>query len=347
MLTIPALFTMAVAHAAEVTEMPKALRGTVALDYQFHSESGSIDEDDYDFGKRKLQRHELLTHLEFAPIEWLSLFLEFGSVPAHRRWFEDSYETVPDRQTGLPTFLGADPAETQPDFEGKGFTGAWFGLACAPFPQREGALQPLTWRLEASLRAPHQKRTLWSVDEKGRGAAYGASAWQLKGAFSADLGSASPYLVASYTHEGDVEIDLANEEGTLSASNISLHGPSHFDLRSGVELLLYQAPGTDVQTWFHFFLDMGLRGDEWAPTGFHLPIVFEEWMAEPAIRDEHLWAGLGLGMRFDFTQWARWTFTLHSEYDLPHQLDQHLPAVNQAADTVHFEAGTSLRFAIP
>ena len=74
---------------------------------------------------------------------------------------------------------------------------------------------------------------------------------------------------------------------------------------------------------------------------------FEEWIDEPAIRDEHLWAGLGLGMRFDFTEWARWKFIFRSEYDIPHHLDQRLPDVYQGADTVHFEVGTSLVFAIP
>ncbi len=342
-----AILPIEVAKGAEVTELPQALKATAALEYRFLSESGSIDEDDYDFGKRKIERHELVTHLEFAPVSWACVFLEFGSVPHHRRWFEESYEPVVDRQTGLPTFVGAEQAESDPSFEGKGFTGAWVGLAFAPFPQRQGAFQPLTWRLEASWRAAHQKHTIWSVDGKGRGAANGASAWRLKGAFSADLGSASPFVRVSYTHEGDVELELADESGALSASNITLHAPSRFDLRSGVELLMHQAPNNDTQSWLQLFLDLGLRGEEWAPTGFHLPTIFKDWMQEPAIRDEHLWAGLGLGMRFDFSQWARWSFSLRSEYDVPHHLDQHLPAVYQGPDTVHIELGTSLLFAIP
>ncbi len=262
------------ALSAEVTEMPKELRGIGSLTYGAFAEWGALSEEGVKVGKRRISRHDLHYALQFAPINGAAIVLDIDHTPSLRYTFPESNVMLIEPVEGGGTYIGGEQVSDTPTVKAGGLNGIWIGAAFQPFSESyEQYDQQSTWRLDIAFRTGSSNRNLWTAPNGSRGAAPGGSALKLAGAVSTEMGIGNPYVSTTWVKENKVTVDLTDEDGVTHATDVELNPASTIDFRGGIEVIGYRDASRETRAAVDFFLGMGYRSWEDIASGVYLPDV--------------------------------------------------------------------------
>lgn len=318
-------------QAAEVTEMPPAMRGDTTLAYDGTWGFGHLEEG----GEARAQQHSARQSLgidaEFAPVEGFAVHLAAPfSLSRQTRW-SDAYGMVYEPTTNSGTTLGGPALEGDTTVKSSGFDGLWFGVAAG------SALlgHPRTdWRVDAALRLPGG-HSYW--DDEHRGSSSGGLASHFSAAFTAHRGPASPYLKLGATLEGKTKADVLDASGT--AVVVRVDPASAVDALGGVELDALPS-GTAERFAWDLFGGFGYRTWATVPSGLFLPSVLDASQGTVATQGEHLVATGGVGLLWDVNRYVGLHLSSTVQWATPYRLE-HLYEVRTSFDNLevgaHFE----------
>lgn len=333
------------AMAAEVTDMPSALRGDVNIAYTGNLGVVGIEEGGEIYGQRKDSRHTLLWGVEFAPADGLALTLAADTTPyAGMKWATaTSMGYDPVRETG--TYAVGNGIEA-PDIRGRGMNGVWLGAALQPFSEAWKRNHQSTWRIDVAYRTGNKNATFWTEDGDGwRGAAPGGPAFKVTGAFSADNGAANPYVVTSFQHESRVTVDVTDADGTTLARGMGIRPGANVELLGGVEIVGYQ----NAQSQDRFAVDLrvgvGYRSYRLMPSGMFLPDVLDASKSLLVTQGDRLAARGGIGIDTHVKKYVSVRVGADYVYELPYRIE-HLYDARSSGNSYAIEIGTRLNVRI-
>ncbi|TNE91989.1 MAG: hypothetical protein EP330_03280 [Deltaproteobacteria bacterium] len=333
------------ALAAEVTDMPTALRGDVNIDYVGAISSTGIEEAGEIYARRQNARHELRWGVEFAPADGLAITLAADTTPYVGQTWKSatSMGYDPVRETGTYT-VGSDI--TVDKIQGRGFNGIWIGAALQPFNEAWRRNHQTTWRIDLAYRTGNKNATFWTEDGDGwRGAAPGGPAYKLSGAFSADNGAANPYVVGTFKHEGRVTVDVADASGTVVAPSLRIQPGTDFDLIGGIEVVGYRDADTQDRFAVDLRLGVGYRSYRLMPSGLYLPDVLDASKSLLVTQDDRLVARAGMGFDTHIRKYVSIRVGGDFVYNMPYRIE-HLYEARTSGNSYTVEIGSRLNVRI-
>ena len=310
------------AHAAEVTDMAPATGVMFGAHYGGSALSGDLVEAGEVISARRITRHDLDLRAEFAPIDGFAITLALATTPSWVFRYPDAREMIVEPATGEGSYLAGDPFAEAPEIKAGGLQGVWVGAAFAPFAERyETADSQSTWRLDVGFRPGSKTSNLWTAPKGKRGVAPGGSALRLAGAFSSDLGLASPYLSVDYQRESGVEVDIIDEAGTEWAKGLALKPASTVRTRGGVEITAYEDPDLGSTFAFDLYIGGGYRSWEDVASGVYLPSVLASSRQVPVTVGDHMTGLAGLGIDYHVSDNVRGRTGLEFRYHTPFRVE--------------------------
>jgi hypothetical protein len=334
---LPVLLALAfAAHAAEVTEMPPALRADLSLGYVGSYRFGGLTEADQSFGRSSLMRHDVVIRGEFAPVAGVAVNVELPITASETLAWKDVYAMTYDPVSSSGTYTSANALAEPPKLEASGLAGVWFGAAFAPFSESYGLAQRVTWRLEGGYRTAG--KSFWTVGDSGkRGVSGGGSAWKLAASFSTDRGTASPYLRVETILEGKAVIDVVDEAGTTWATALPIAPASSVEITGGTELL----SSSNADTGQRFLIDLhaafGYVTPADIPSGVMLPDVLDASRGIPVTEGEHLTGRGGVGLIIDINPYFGVELGVDGRYNSPYRIE-HVYPVSTSIDSYEVDA---------
>lgn len=333
------------ALAAEVTDMPPALRGDVNIDYVGSLYSGGVEEGGEEYARRRSARHDLRWGVEFAPADGFAVTLAADTTPyAGISWSSaTSMGYDPVRETG--TYTVGESIEV-PQIQGRGFNGLWLGAALQPFNESWKRNHQTTWRIDLAYRTGNKNATFWTEDGDGwRGAAPGGPAFRVVGAFSADNGSANPYVQGIFQHEGRVDVDVSDASGAIVAPGLSIRPGTDFDLIGGIEVVGYHDAATEDRFAVDLRLGVGYRSFRLLPSGMYLPDVLDASKSLLITQSDRLVARGGMGFDGHIRKYVSLRVGADFVYDMPYRIE-HVYEARTSGDAFTVEIGTRLNVRI-
>lgn len=320
------------ASAAEVTEIPGPIGGSIELQYRGQLQFGGLVEGTERIAERRVQEHHLDATLEFSPFRGAALVLGLEAAPSWMWTYPEARQMLLEPVDGGGSYLFSTPdPEAEPyTVKGGGLTGFWIGAAFAPFSERLFAKQKVSWRVDFAVRPGNKKSNRWTVRDGKRGAGPGTTGIRVAGAFSRRGGVAEPYVRMRLQHEGKTEIELADEQGVRNPTFV-------VDPASTVELI----GGTGVlasklqkdPSYFDVHLGAIYRSWEDVPSGMYLPNVIEASKAIPITHSESFTGVFGLGANLAFGSNVSADLGVEAAYTIPHR-QEHLFDVTTSPDTI-------------
>lgn len=285
------------ARAAELTDLPPALRGDAALRYGGELFSGPIVEAGERVGGARQQRHGLRLDLAFAPTNGVAVTVGAELAPSMRVGFtEDGVAMVYDPVTDGGTYAGGPALPEPPVASASGLVGLWLGVAVGPYGRWMKQPDPYSWRLDLAVRFPNGGGTFFEAGDDRRGVAPGGTAFRLAGAFATERDFAEPYVSASYQHEGRVTVDVGDPDRGVTAPETSLQAPSAFDVRFGAELIASEDREVGLRVAVDLYAFGGYRTPARVGSGVFLPSVLDASRTIAVTTSEHLLVGAGMGL---------------------------------------------------
>jgi hypothetical protein len=296
MVSLLSVLVADLAFAAEVTDLPPALRGDVVIGYGADLFRGPLVEQGERVGGSRRDVHNLDLSLAFAPIGGLAVTAGAQIAPSIRyRFATDGKAMVDDPVADSGSYLGGPALDAPPTFSGGGLVGLWLGVAAGPYGRAVKRDDPFSWRFDLGFRLPDSDKTFWDATD-GRGAAPGGSAYRLRGAFAVEEGFAEPYLRATFQHEGRAVVDVVDDAGVVWATDQTIRPPTTFDVVVGTELVAEENTETGLRFAFDWFGSLGWRSASQVPSGVFLPSVLDRSRSALVFQSESLVAGAGLGV---------------------------------------------------
>jgi hypothetical protein len=343
MLTAPLLTSLAL--AANVTELPPFLRGDVTVGYAYDQLAGSLVErsegEDVDVAQRTVSANQMRYALTFGAGPGAAVFLEIPQWISDDVSYSSLSEMVYDPATGKGTYQGTTAGEDGTYVTGSGLGGVWIGAKGTPFSESfKGRGNRATWLLEGALRTGDGSN-YWTMSDGNRGAGNGGTAVRLRTAFSTTYGTAQPYVVGTYVHEGKRTVDVYDQAGTLLQTGVEVDPADEGLVRAGLEVLAAHNPANGSKLGFDLHMQADYQSYATLPSGFYLPRVLEASAGQAVQSAEQLEPGAGLGFS--------WRPMEYMQLDVYGDLAWHLPqrvespyAVYTGADTLHLVAGSNL-----
>lgn len=332
-----ALLSSGTALAAEVTDMPPALRGDVRVDYRGHLVFNGIEEDGERYANQDIQRHDLRYTIEFAPLNGLAVLLSIDHTPSYSIGYPDATSMQFDPVSLGGTYYGGEIIDVE-TIRGSGINGVWFGVAGSPFHEMFDRPQWSSWRLQAAVRTPAPGATFYTVNQDGtRGTAPGGVALQISGAWSKRAGVSNPYMKVTWTYEMPVaDITVVDEAGNTWGENLTFDPADTIDLLTGVELVSSDNRDTGSRFAVDLFLGLTYRSWEDAPSGLYLPDVLDSSRDITITVSEYLVARAGLALDFHVNKWVGLRLGGDARYHTPYIIE-HVYNARTTADS--FEIG--------
>lgn len=322
------------AQAAEVTDLPPALRLDGSVSYAGRFENGHLREGSEDFGIRHAQRHTLEYRVEFAPIEGLAVWLALEHTPSASLVFEDGWSMGYDPATDAATYAGGSPLGEDVEHRGSGLDGVWFGVAGAPFAERRVTRGPqATWRLDAAFRTPDPKHTFWTADGDRRGVAPGGLGLMARAAFAVDNDPADTYLRVEGVLETASKVDVVDEDGTTRITDAKVNPADRLDVRAGIELTAWAHEDDGSDFGFDLFADLGYVGTALVPSGVLLPDVLDRTAESTVTSAAYVHFDGGVGMVGHVMKWVALRAAFSAGWAPARRPEEPYPAVI-AGDTV-------------
>lgn len=285
------------AAAAEVTDMPPALRGDAELVYSGAFLQGPLNEDGERVIGTRHQRHDLDLKLAFSVTDGLAVTAAVATTPSMRVSFTDDGQRMsfdPVDNTG--TYQGGAPLSVAPEHTGGGLVGVWLGIAAGPYGRWMKTPDDFSWRIDVGLRVPNRSGTFYEAADDSRGAAPGGTAVRVAGAFATERGSFEPYLHMAYQYESPAIIDIGDPQNGVTVVDATIQAPSTVDLRAGSEIILSKDETSGQRIALDLFATTGYRTRARIGSGVMLPDVIDQSRGIVVSTSEHLVGGGGLGL---------------------------------------------------
>ena len=336
------------ALGAEVTDMAPGVGALVGVHYGGSALSGHLVEDGQTVASRRIQRHDLDVTAEVSPLEGVAITLGFDTTPSLRFAYPDAKTMVSEPATGGGSYLAGTSLPETPVIAASGISGVWIGGAVAPIAERYAGTAGSTWRVDLAFRTPSRGNNLWTANDSGRrGVAPGGSALKVVGAFSSDRGVGNPYLQATYQREGAVSVDVVDESGREWGA-IDLRPATTFDVRTGIEIVGYEAPPGEDPARFavDVLLGMGYRSWEDIASGVYLPDVLDSGRGIPVTVGDHLSGRTGVALDYHVNPVVRGRTGFDFTYATPFRVE-HVYDVRTSADTYTIGWFFTVQAAVP
>lgn len=323
--------SLAVAHAADVTEMPPELGVRSYLRYGGTTVNGWLLEDGERVSSRHVLRNDLDLGLEFSPTTGLAATLDLAITPGYTWKYTETRSMVVEPVDGSGSYLAGLP-DKPVTVKTTGLTGIWLGVAASPFDEARSVSQHATWRLDLAVRPPSKGKNLWVARNQSRGSAPGGTGLRLATAFSSDRGVGEPFLTAQWVHEARVVVDVVDEAGTTWARGLSLKPADTIDFRSGVALRAYDNTATKSSVDVELWLGAGYRSWEDVASGLYLPHVLDSGRSIAVTSGDSIAATSGLGFEFGINEYVAVRTGTEFTYRTPYRLE-HVYQVTTSPDT--------------
>jgi len=266
------------------------------ITYSGSALSGELLEADTVIADRRIVRHDLDFAVEFSPVEGVAITL---GVPTTLSWkfsYPNARTMAVDPIDGSGTYLASDATADAEPVTASGIEGIWLGAAVAPFAERYGVGQPITWRLDAAIRGPSKNRNLWTAVNGSRRSPPGGWGFRLAGAFSSDLGTGEPWLTAEWIRESKVEVDIVDEQGVEWATDLPLRPASTLSSAVGIEIVATEKAETGLRVAVDLSLGASYRTWEDIATGVYLPNVLDNARTIPVTAGDTVAGTAGVGV---------------------------------------------------
>lgn len=301
------------------------------LTYSGSALNGSLVEGDVTIAERRISRHDLNFAVEFSPAERIAITLALPTTLSWRFTYPNARTMVIDPITGTGTYLAGEDTADATAIAAAGIQGVWLGAALSPFSELYSESDEITWRLDGALRTPSPQRNVWTAPSGRRGAATGGWGLRVAGAFSADLGKGEPWLLAEYTRESKVSVDVV-EDGVTWATDLPLHPASVLGAKGGVEIVAHERP--DAGTRFAIDLSLGGAYRSWedVATGIYLPNVLDSARSIPVTSGDSVSGSFGVALDLHVDEHVRLRGGATVEVRTPFR-PEHLYEVRTDTDT--------------
>ncbi len=281
------------ADAAELTNLPPAMRGDLDIRYLVDVENTRLVEDSTQVGQRRLTEHELVYAPTFAFVKGVGLALEIPHYPSVRLAYPSASQMSVDPTTDSGTMVGSDAVTLEPEL-GSGFGGVYLGLRGSPMHQELFSARGdrLSWLLDVGIRFP-DRSNLWSYKEGGadkRGAGPGALGFKISTAFSTTHHGTQPYVRFGTVQSSRLTMDIRDSTGAKVASNVIVRPPSETEMIAGAEITLTEYGEAEKAA----YVKADLRGIftyeswSWVPSGTLMPSVLEDTTGLIATQSERV-----------------------------------------------------------
>lgn len=331
-----ALLLATPARAAEVTDMPPAMRGDVDLIYAGQFQQVGLEEQGLVYAIRNTSRHDFDLHAEFSPYPGLAITLGLPTTPSLAITYPAAREMLYEPVDASGSYEFGLPLAALPEWRGGGVQGFWIGAAFTPFSESFARSLPATMRLDIAVRTPAPKSTLYG--EK-RGAAPGGAALLLGLAVSVERARSAPYLSFQYQGEFGATIDVTDADGSTVATELPIKAASKVDGRIGGEIFLVKKPEKNLRVALDLYAGAGYRSWADTPSGFHLPSVLTISRDIPVTRGDYVLGKAGLSVIAHVNRWVNVTAGMEGRYLSPHTIE-HVYAVK--TDAQSFELAWTL-----
>ena len=261
----------------------------------------------------------------------ISLNLGIPITPSVVYRYKGASEMNFDPVTETGTYASGDEIGTV-EYKGGGGSGVWLGAAFAPFSEAYAKQHQATYRLDIAMRTPNKKKTLWSADDKGRGAAPGGFGFRLAGAFSSDHGAVEPWMEFEYVREGKVSVDVIDDEGILQVSGLEVRPSSALSIRGGIELIALDDPEREIRVSFGFHMGAGYHTWSDVPSGLYLPDVLDQSRSVAVTSSDYISLLGGFNLESDITRWVGLKLGAEGRFYSPRYLE-HVYPVFTTVDT--------------
>jgi hypothetical protein len=333
------LMAIALAGAAEVTEVPDFKQGDVVVGYQVDLQRYALMEGIDSVGLTTEEQHVLSVEAVVgAPYSAAFVRVPYGL--RHRIAYPDTRKMIYDPLEEEGSLATSETQDTPRDaVEGRGLEGIWIGARGVPFSENRG--DQSTWVIEAAYRFG-DRTNVWSEEGGVRGSGVGAPALQLRTAFSGPRSSHRPYLEATLQRTGSIALDLQDSSGA-STGTAYVAPASSAAFQAGVEVLTRQ---TGIG-WFALDFRTRFAYSSWAelPSGFYLPDVLSDTDGVLVTRSEYLTMSGGMGFHWQLFKYLRLGVTADLDVNTPYRLEHPYP-IEAGWESVGVRVFTSLRFMI-
>jgi hypothetical protein len=339
LVSLLALF--APAHAATPTELPPMLRGDVTLGYAFDTVRGSLREEtdasSVEVSQRALVTHRLRYRADFTAGPGVGVFLELPHWLSQRVEHSESNALVFDPGTGTGTMIGTNPL-ADASLSGSGVGGVWLGVRGTPWSEQFKDRNRVTWLLEAALRTADDSNFQGG---KTRGAGPGGQAWRVHSAFSRTMGDHTPYLSASWTHEGAVKTDTFSADGTPLAQGVEVDPADTLRIRLGAENVASRQKESGAELRFDLHGTLDYATPSTVPSGLYLPQALSNTEGTAVQQAEQLRAGAGLGLAWRPMTYLEFRLWGDAAAQLPQRIEHPYP-VRTGFDTLVASTGIDM-----
>jgi len=244
-----------------------------------------------------------------------------------------------DPATGAGSTAGGAPLGDPDGWRGGGLLGWTVGVAFAPYAERRAEHVPVTWRLDLAVRSA-PPRTLWELDDAGRGGAgEGGPTVRAGAAFSRQYDATSPYLVAAW--EVATPRFVRSTDAWGEPVEIQVYPGQRLDVRGGVEVRLTRDASSPNRANLDLSTGFGWRSAARVPSGVFLPDVLASSRAASVVTGEQLGWLAGLGVESDIGTAARLRLWSQATWVLPHRVE-HPYKVWTTADSVRVALGAEV-----
>ncbi len=333
------LMAIALAGAAEVTEVPDFKQGDVVVGYQVDLQRYSLKEGTDAVGLTTEEHHVLeLEAVVGAPYSAAFVRVPYGM--RHRIAYPDTRKMIYDPLEEEGSLASSETQDAPREaLEGRGLEGIWIGARGVPFSETRG--NHSTWVIEAAYRFG-DRTSVWSEQDGVRGSGVGAPALMLRTAFSGQRSSHRPYLEATLQRTGSIAVELEDSRGQ-STGTAYVAPSSNAAMLAGVEVLTRQT-GTG---WFAIDFRTRLAYQTWSelPSGFYLPDVLSDTDGQLVTRSEYLTMSGGMGLHWQLFKYLRLGVTADLDVNTPYRVEHPYP-IKSGWESFGVRVFSSLRFMI-
>jgi hypothetical protein len=335
-----------IAQAAELTEMPPALRGDLGVRFDTYTQHDRLTEQEEVVGRRVLATTQLTIGGQFSFIDGAGLFFDIPRYTEQTRYPEANlmaFDPLNDTGTMLGTAALSSDAV---GLSGKGFGGTWLGLSGTPLSEQlfsaRGDL--VSWRIDAAYRFA-DKTPFWTfdTDRQVRGAGPGASAFRLRTAASTTHRNAQPYIAADLIRSSRQTLDVINEDGVTLMSNVEILPASSADIITGAELFVYKNADTGSQISLDFRSSFGYRSFQTLPSGTYLPSILDASRTVLSTMAEQTYLDLGFGLNSRIQRYVQLNVGGEVGTVSPHRIE-HLYTAETGLGSLSWQVHAELRF---
>lgn len=333
------------AQAADATEVAPWLKGDVDLRYDLAAERVHLNEDNTAVGSRVTADNTVTIAGDFTVAPGLALYFALP-IESTKITYADTYEMLIDPNSDSGTMVGASAQDPAPEVTGGGLSGVWIGLMGTPFSETLFANRgdKATWLADIGVRLPDGSN-FWTYNQNGvRGSGPGAFAFRFRTAFSTRIRFSEPYVSASLTRSGRLNMELRDETGAVISDGTVVVRPSNeAALRAGIEVIPIEKGEVGSRFTLDFHTDFAYHSWQEIPSGTYLPSVLDASRASVATQGDTSSVKGGLTFKYRVFEYVQLDLGGDVGVLMPYQVEHFYP-VDTGMDSLIYGVHAGLRF---